>query len=77
MKMPVNGRSPSSEGSIWEKRRGSPRSGTPLSFAHLVDLHVQDMCDVGKAPRRSKQFTLDALKAKLGKVKLKDLSGNA
>lgn len=46
----------------------------PTLFAHLVDLHVQDMCDVGKAPRRSKQFTLDALKAKLGKVKLKDLS---
>lgn len=46
----------------------------PTLFAHLVDLHVQDMCEVGKAPRRSKQFTLDALKAKLGKVKLKDLS---
>lgn len=46
----------------------------PTLFAHLVDLHVQDMCEVGKAPRRSKQFTLDALKAKLGKVKLKDLT---
>lgn len=46
----------------------------PTLFAHLVDLHVQDMCEVGKAPCRSKQFTLDALKAKLGKVKLKDLS---
>lgn len=46
----------------------------PTLFAHLIDLHVQDMCEVGKAPRRSKQFTLDALKAKLGKVKLKDLT---
>ena len=43
----------------------------PSLFAHLVDLHVEDMGDVGKAPRTSKQFTLDALKAKLGKVRLK------
>ena len=46
----------------------------PTTFAHLVDLHVTDMCEVGKAPRRSKQFTLDALKTKLGKVKHKDLT---
>ena len=46
----------------------------PTTFAHLVDLHVNDMCEVGKAPRRSKQFTLDALKAKLGTVKLKELT---
>ncbi|MBB6066352.1 hypothetical protein [Pseudoxanthomonas broegbernensis] len=49
----------------------NPRSTT---FAHLVDLHVNDMCEVGKAPRRSKQFTLNALKDKLGKLKLKDLT---
>ena len=29
----------------------------PSLFAHLVDLHVEDMGDVGKAPRTSKQFT--------------------
>ncbi len=46
----------------------------PTTFAHLVDLHVQDMQEVGKAPRRSKQFTLDALKAKLGTLKHKDLT---
>lgn len=46
----------------------------PTTFAHLVDLHVTDMCEVGKAPRRSKQFTLDALKDKLGTVKRKDLT---
>ncbi|TMN24544.1 site-specific integrase [Pseudoxanthomonas sp. X-1] len=46
----------------------------PTTFEHLVDLHVEDMREVGKAPRRSKRFTLDALKAKLGKVKLKDLT---
>lgn len=31
------------------------------------------MKEVGKAPRRSKAFSLDALKAKLGNVKHKDL----
>ncbi|WP_368562477.1 site-specific integrase [Pseudoxanthomonas sp. UTMC 1351] len=46
----------------------------PTTLAHLVDLHVIDMCEVGKAPRRSKQFTLDALKAKLGTVKHRDLT---
>lgn len=46
----------------------------PTTFAHLVDLHVDDMCEVGKAPRRSKQFTLNSLKDKLGKVKLEELT---
>jgi|GEM_PF-53404 len=46
----------------------------PTRFEHLVDLHIEDMCEVGKAPRRSKRFTLDALKMKLGKVRLKDLT---
>lgn len=46
----------------------------PKTLAHLIDLHVDDMREVGKAPRRSKQFTLDALRAKLGNVKHKDLT---
>jgi len=46
----------------------------PTTFGDLVDLHVDDMREVGKAPRRSKRFTLDALKAKLGKVKFKNLT---
>ncbi|OJW38471.1 MAG: integrase [Rhodanobacter sp. 67-28] len=46
----------------------------PTTFAHLVDLHVTDMCEVGRAPRRSKQFTLDALKAHLGTLKHKGLT---
>ncbi len=52
------------------------KSGTqdPTLFAHLAGLYVQDMCETGKASRRSRQFTLDALKARLGKVKLKDLT---
>ncbi|TAL89881.1 MAG: hypothetical protein EPN69_13410 [Rhodanobacter sp.] len=46
----------------------------PTTFAHLVDLHVTDMCEVGRAPRRSKQFTLDALKAQLGNIEHMDLT---
>lgn len=45
----------------------------PTTFGHLIDLHTTDMKEVGRAPRRSKAFTLDALKEKLGRVKLKDL----
>lgn len=53
----------------------SPRARVaPTTFGHLVELHVQDMLEVGKAPRRSKAASLDALKIKLGKVGLRDLS---
>lgn len=48
------------------------RDATTLS--HLIDLHIEDMKEVHKAPRRSKAFTLSALKEKLGKLKLKDLT---
>ena len=46
----------------------------PTTFGDLIDLHVTDMKEVLRAPRRSKAFTLDALKTKLGKLKLKDLT---
>jgi integrase len=46
----------------------------PTTFADLIDLHILDMCEVGRAPRRSKAFTLDALRQKLGKAKLKELT---
>jgi Phage integrase family. len=46
----------------------------PTTVEHLIDLHIQDMCEVNKAPRRSKAFTLEALRMKLGHVKLKDLT---
>lgn len=46
----------------------------PTTFAHIIDLHVEDMREVGKVLRRSKRFTLDALKTRLGNVKIKDLS---
>ncbi|MDU9006426.1 hypothetical protein [Sedimentitalea todarodis] len=37
------------------------------TFDDLVDLHVNDMCAVGKPPRRSKAATLATLKYDLGK----------
>jgi integrase len=43
------------------------------TFGDLVDLHIEDMREVGKAPRRSKEATLLALKRHLGKVKINDL----
>ncbi len=46
----------------------------PTTFGHLIDLHRIDMCEVGRAPSRSKAFTLDTLQDKLGKVRIKDLT---
>lgn len=40
------------------------------TFADLIDLHIVDMCAVGKAPRPSKSATLEMLKHKLGKHKM-------
>ncbi len=37
------------------------------TFGELIDLHIEDMCAVGKAPLRSKAATLDMLKKQLGK----------
>ncbi len=48
--------------------------GSPTTFGHLIDLHVEDMKEVGKAPRRSKAAVLNTLKADRGRVKLKDLT---
>ena len=46
----------------------------PTNFGHLIDLHLADMKEVGKCPRRSKAFSLDALNKKLGRVSLTDLN---
>ena len=43
------------------------------TFGDLIDLHIEDMCAVGKAPRRSKAATLAALKRDLGKEKFGNL----
>ena len=45
----------------------------PTTFRHLKDLHLADMREVGRCPRRSKAYSLDALGAKLGKTKIVDL----
>ncbi len=37
------------------------------TFGDLIDLHIDDMCAVGKPPRRSKAATLATLKIDLGK----------
>jgi len=52
--------------------RGSRKD--PRTVADLIDLHVADMTEVGKAPLRSKSFTLEALKTALGKVKRENLT---
>ncbi|SFR05790.1 hypothetical protein [Poseidonocella sedimentorum] len=40
------------------------------TFGDLIDLHIIDMCEVGKPPRRSKAATLKTLKRDLGKDKI-------
>lgn len=46
----------------------------PATFGDLIDLHLAALQEVGRSPRRSKAFTLDALKEKLGKVRMADLN---
>jgi hypothetical protein len=65
-----------------DNERRIDRGETPLSRARidptrledLIDLHLLDMKEVGKCPRRSKAFTLESLKKKLGSVKLAGLT---
>ncbi|MEL6566694.1 MAG: hypothetical protein AAFQ59_19795 [Pseudomonadota bacterium] len=40
------------------------------TFGDLIDLHINDMCEVGKPPRRSKAATLTTLKRDLGNEKI-------
>lgn len=39
------------------------------TFSDLIDLHIADMKEVGKEIGRSKGFSLDLLRARLGKLK--------
>jgi integrase len=58
-------------------RSGSPKPRAALqvrTFGDLVDLHVEDMQEVGRPPRRSKAAVLEALKESLGTVKLPQLN---
>jgi integrase len=47
----------------------SPRARGATTFGQLIDGHVADMCEVGKAPGRSKDARLVMLKRELGKLR--------
>lgn len=57
----------------WRSAAEAHSKADPKTLAHLVDPHVAT-CATSARHRRSKQFTLDALKAKLGKAKHKELT---
>lgn len=55
----------------------APKSVSPSkvkTLGDVIDLHLQDMAEVGKPIRRSKSAVLAALKASLGPVRLKELN---
>ena len=43
------------------------------SFADLVDIHIADMHEVGKPLRRSKGYSLDLLKKRLGRLPIREV----
>ncbi len=43
------------------------------TFGELIDLHINDMCAVGKAPRRSKAAVLEMLRQRLGRCNMTSL----
>lgn len=49
------------------------RTARLRSFSDLVDLHIDDMKEVGRAPGRSKDATLAMLKRELGSTNMGDL----
>lgn len=54
----------------------NPKDVNPQSvhnFADIIDLHVNDMAEVGKTMGRSKRAVLESLKISLGSYKLQDL----
>lgn len=55
-------------------RRPMPRRLEGIqTFGDLIDLHVADMKNVNRAPGRSKAFSMDLLKDRLGRVRLSNL----
>jgi hypothetical protein len=49
------------------------KAGKLQTFGDLIDLHIADMTEVGKAPRRSKNATLKMLKRRLGKRSMMEM----
>ena len=72
------------DGEDWalDMERNIDRSGSPKpraavqakTFGDIIDLHIEDMHEVGRPPRRSKAAVLEALKDALGTVKLPKLN---
>ena len=63
-----------SEAQVDRGRAPSARRARNLkSFGSLIDLHIDDMKDVGKPPGRSKSATLEKLRRDLGALKFGDL----
>lgn len=52
----------------------APKVSLETTLAELIDIHIRDMCEVGKAPLRSKAYTLEKLKATLGDTPLPQLT---
>ena len=46
------------------------RTARLKTFGELIDLHIDDMCDVSKSPRRSKAAALAMLQRHLGKCNI-------
>ena len=51
---------------------------TPLTryvgtLGEMITLHIQDMCDVGRAPLRSKAQSLEKLRRELGSIEIRSL----
>ena len=58
-------------------RSGSPKPRAAVrakTFGDIIDLHVEDMLEVGRPPRRSKAAVMEALKEDLGSTKLPRLN---
>ncbi len=49
------------------------RARNAKTFGHLIDLHIDDMKEVGKPPGRSKSATLEMLQREIGRLKMADL----
>jgi hypothetical protein len=65
------------ERNIDRKGSSKPRAARNVrTFGDLIDLHDEDMHEVGKPPRRSKAAVMATLKTELGSVKLSAFSRN-
>lgn len=52
---------------------GASRVARLKTFGELIDLHINDMRAVGKAPRRSKAAVLEMLRRRLGRCNMTSL----